>query len=48
MNTQELVELQNEADRIERALEQEVGSSTMDMINRLIEIEILLEKECNK
>jgi hypothetical protein len=45
MNTKQLQKRINE---IQEMLEQEVGSSTMDLINRLVELNIEIERECNK
>lgn len=33
---------------LEGAIRDEVGSSTMDLVNQLVECELELEKECNK
>lgn len=39
---------QKRIDNLRKHLAQEVGSSTMDLINELVELELQLEKECNK
>jgi len=41
-------ELQAKRDKLFDLISQEVSSSTMDLIIELIEVEISIEKECNK
>jgi len=41
-------QLQNKIDKIRESLSYEVGSSTMDLINELVELETELENNCNK
>lgn len=41
-------QLQKRADKLYFSIEQEVGSSIMDLIYQLIEVEIQLEAESNK
>jgi hypothetical protein len=40
--------LQRKIDKLREAISEEVGNSTMDLIEELVECEILLEQECNK
>lgn len=35
-------------DSLRAMIQEEVGSSTMDLIEELIDLEILVEQECNK
>lgn len=41
-------QLQKRIAQLQEHIENEVGSSTWELINELIELEIELEKECNK
>jgi len=41
-------QLQNKIDRLEETIALDVGSSTLDLIYKLVELNLLLEKECNK
>ncbi len=40
--------LQKRINAIKEILSEEVGSSTMDLINDLVELNIEIEKKCNK
>jgi hypothetical protein len=35
-------------EKLRGELEQEVGSSTMDTINEVVELELLIEADCNQ
>lgn len=41
-------QMQKKIDRIRESIAEEVGSSTMDLIKELVELEIKLEANCNK
>lgn len=41
-------QLQNKISRMWADISEEVGSSTLDTIRELVELEIQLERECNK
>ncbi len=47
-NPKKIEKLRIEIDQLRLNIENEVGSSTMDMINELIELELELEAECNR
>lgn len=40
--------LSNKIEKLRESISEEVGSSTMDLINKLVECELLLEYNCNK
>jgi hypothetical protein len=41
-------QLQNKIDRLEETIAEDVGSSTLDLIYELVELNLLLEAESNK
>ena len=41
-------QLQKKIDALEAHIAEEVSSSTMDMVNELVELNLLLEAECNQ
>lgn len=48
MTQSQIKKLKNRIEILREDLSENVGSSTMDIINDLVECEILLETECNK
>ena len=40
--------MQNKLDELYEELSEEVGSSTMDLVSEIVELELLLERENNK
>lgn len=48
METKKLHKLEKRINKIRNLLSEEVGSSTMDLIDELIALEIELEAECNQ
>lgn len=41
-------QLQKKIDRLEEVIANDVGSSTLDLIYELVELNILLEQKCNQ
>jgi len=41
-------QIQKKIDKLEEIIASEVGSSTLDLIYELVELNLLLEAECNK
>ena len=41
-------QIQNKIDKLEESIAMEVSNSTMDLIDELVELNILLEKESNQ
>jgi hypothetical protein len=48
MTPQQLKKAQKRLDNLYSNLYMEVGSSTMDMVNEIVELELQIEAECNK
>lgn len=47
MNKKELKKAQDRLESLYEHLEQEIGSSTMDIVQEIVAIELEIEKECN-
>ncbi len=48
MNKKQITHQKKKLSNLYEHLRHEVSSSTMDLITELVELEILLERECNK
>ena len=48
MTEKEQQKILKRIDALEDQIQAEVGSSTMDLINELVELNIEIEKECNQ
>ena len=48
MKNEPVEKLQKREDKIWKILQEEVGSSTLDLISELIELNLEIEKSCNQ
>lgn len=48
MTPKQIERLTKKRDKVEEAIGQKVDCTTLDLIYELVELEILLEQECNK
>ena len=47
-NQKQIKAMQEKLDNLYTHLTEEVGSSIMDLVNRIVELELLLDKECGQ
>ena len=48
MTEKELEKMQGKLDDLYEQLETEIGSSSMDIVHEIVELELQIEAECNK